>query len=98
MLIRIVRMTFVPEKVATFLEIFDTAKQDIRNFENCHHLALLQDADNPTVFSTYSYWKDATALEKYRNSELFQTTWAKTKVLFATKPLAFSSYTIRELP
>lgn len=90
-LIRIVRMTFLPEKITDFLEIFNNSKNLIRNFENCQHLELLQDADNPAIFMTYSHWKDADALENYRKSELFRTTWAKTKVLFADKPLAFSS-------
>jgi heme-degrading monooxygenase HmoA len=39
---------------------------------------------------TLSIWDDETALEAYRQSELFQTTWAKTKVLFAEKAEAWS--------
>jgi len=90
-LVRIVRMTFLLEKVPVFLEIFDNSKLSIRNFEGCQHLELLQDANNPAIFMTYSHWKDASMLENYRKSELFRTTWAKTKILFADKPLAFSS-------
>ncbi len=93
-LIRIVRLSFLPEKVEEFLNIFNNSKNKIRNFENCLHLELLQDADTPNIFMTYSHWKDEDALNVYRNSELFNTTWAKTKILFAEKPLAFSSKSV----
>ncbi len=92
MLIRIVRMTFQPEKVHDFLAIFDHSKDHIRYFVGCHHLELLQDADNQAIFSTYSHWESAQALENYRQSEFFRNTWAATKILFAEKPLVFSHY------
>ena len=90
MLIRIVRMTFQADEVPTFLEIFDQSKANIRAFEGCLHLELLQDWDKENIFMTYSHWENAEALEKYRQSDLFQTTWAKTKILFSDKPIAFS--------
>lgn len=90
MLIRIVRMTFQEDRVPDFLEIFEQSKAKIRAFEGCRHLELLQDWDRESVFMTYSHWENAEALEKYRQSELFQTTWAKTKILFLDKPLVFS--------
>lgn len=91
MLIRIVRMNFQADKVDDFLAIFENSKHKIRNFEGCQHLELLRDLDNPHIFSTYSLWENAEALENYRQSELFKTTWAATKVLFAAKPFAFSN-------
>ena len=98
MLIRIVRMTFQPEKVADFLTVFEESKEKIRARPGCHRLELLRDLDLPNVFMTYSYWDDAAALNKYRDSELFNTTWAKTKVLFADKPVAYSVERLQELP
>lgn len=92
MLIRIVRMTFQKEKVEDFLAIFSESKDKIRNFQGCLHLELLRDAEHPYIFMTYSHWDSEQSLEKYRQSALFQTTWAATKLLFADKPLAFSSY------
>jgi quinol monooxygenase YgiN len=91
MLIRIVRMTFDPDKVEDFLEIFHRSKDKIRAFAGCQHLELLRDLHHPHVFTTYSKWTGPDALEAYRQSELFQTTWAATKALFAAKPVAFSS-------
>jgi heme oxygenase (mycobilin-producing) len=90
MLIRVVRMTFQPEKVPEFLEIFRQSQPFIRGFAGCQHLELLQDADNPHIFSTLSHWQSLGSLENYRQSELFKRTWAKTKALFADKPQAFS--------
>lgn len=90
MLIRIVRMTFQPDKVADFLAIFRSSQPLIRNFSGCQHLELLQDLQHPAVYSTLSHWESADALENYRQSELFRKTWAQTKVLFGDKPEAFS--------
>ncbi len=97
MLIRIVRMTFQPEKVGDFLEIFAQSKHKIRAMPGCYHLELLRDYDKPDVFITHSHWEDDAALNHYRDSELFKETWAKTKVLFAEKPFAFSSKKIEDI-
>jgi quinol monooxygenase YgiN len=90
-------MTFHPEKVQDFKQIFEQSKEKIRAFDGCNHLELLQDKDFPHIFMTYSYWRDEHALEKYRHSELFQTTWSKTKILFSDKPLAFSAQSLIKL-
>ncbi len=90
MLIRIVRMTFQPEKLDEFLEIFHSTKIKIRNQPGCRHLELLQDLNTPNVMVTYSHWDSEQDLNNYRDSELFANVWAKTKALFADKPLAFS--------
>jgi quinol monooxygenase YgiN len=97
MLIRIVRMTFQPEKVADFLDIFNQSKDKIRARAGCHRLELLRDLDQPNVYMTYSYWGDVQALNDYRDSELFKTTWAKTKILFSDKPVAYSVERLEEL-
>lgn len=97
MLIRIVRMTFREDKVEDFLEIFHNSKDRIRHFEGCHFLQLLRDLNKPNVFITHSHWDNEQALDKYRHSELFTSTWAVTKVLFADKPLAFSSQVIHKV-
>lgn len=91
-LIRIVRMGFDPDKVDDFLRIFESSCQKIRSFPGCLRLELLRDAHESNVFMTYSWWEGEEALESYRDSELFKTTWAQTKVLFNAKPMAFSSY------
>jgi quinol monooxygenase YgiN len=96
MLIRIVRMTFQENKVEAFLHLFEATKRQIRQYPGCQRLELLRDADQPAVFMTYSWWIDEQALENYRVSPLFKETWAKTKVLFADKPRAFSSYKFTE--
>ncbi|HCR49140.1 MAG TPA: antibiotic biosynthesis monooxygenase [Rhodothermales bacterium] len=90
MLIRIVRMTFRPETVPNFLTLFKEIFPVIRNMPGCRHLELWQDADLPEVFSTFSHWEAAEDLERYRQSEYFKATWARTKVLFDAPPLAWS--------
>lgn len=89
-------MTFEPEKLATFLEIFEQSKNKIRAMKGCTFLELWQDLDTPNVCITHSHWESSEDLNQYRDSELFKTTWAKTKVLFAAKPLAFSTHVISQ--
>lgn len=90
MIIRIVKMTFKPEKVNEFLEVFNSSKQHIRNMEGCTHLELLNDIDAANIFFTYSYWNSENDLNSYRDSELFKNVWAKTKILFDAKAEAWS--------
>ena len=90
MIIRIVKMTFLPEKVNDFIEVFNESKQLIRAFEGCNHLELLNDVNSTNIFFTYSYRDTEEDLNNYRHSELFKSVWAKTKVLFAAKTEAWS--------
>jgi heme-degrading monooxygenase HmoA len=90
MIIRIVKMTFIPEKVEEFLGVFHASKQLIRNMPGCNHLELLNDIKTSNIFFTYSYWDSENDLNNYRDSELFKEVWSKTKVLFNDKPEAWS--------
>ena len=97
MLIRSVRMTFKHENVADFQQIFNHSKKQIRSFPGCQHLELHGDYNHPNVFATYSIWEDQNALDNYRNSELFEKVWSKTKILFEKQPIAFSSRLIEKV-
>ncbi|SFW26030.1 putative quinol monooxygenase [Cellulophaga fucicola] len=90
MIVRIVKLTFKTENIVSFENIFNESKHFIRNFEGCNFLELYQDKHNPTIFFTYSYWDSEAALNVYRHSDLFTSVWAKTKVLFADKPEAWT--------
>ncbi len=90
MIYRIVKMSFEPGKEKDFLEVFEASKEKIRAFEGCEHLQLWQDRKESNIFFTYSHWRSEDDLEKYRHSELFRSTWAKTKILFNDKPEAWS--------
>jgi heme oxygenase (mycobilin-producing) len=90
MLIRIVRMSFDPEKIETFLSIFKESKHKIASFDGCQSVELLQDVDHPNVYYTYSIWKNKESLENYRNSSLFAGVWEATKKCFNDKPKAYS--------
>ncbi len=97
MINRIVIMKFEPSEVEAFLEVFDQSKEHIRAFPGNKGLKLIQDTQDQTILSTYSLWESEADLEAYRHSELFKNTWAKTKILFRDKPVAFSNRVIREL-
>ncbi|MCO6477370.1 MAG: antibiotic biosynthesis monooxygenase [Phaeodactylibacter sp.] len=91
MIKRIVKLTFQPEKVDDFLAIFRDSGGLIRAFPCCHHVELLRCTEPDNVFFTYSFWEDGTALERYRRSALFRSTWKRTRQLFAGEPEAWST-------
>jgi quinol monooxygenase YgiN len=90
MIKRIVKMSFQPDKVEDFKAIFKTNWKLIAGFKGCKHVELLQDKLQPNVFFTYSIWEHEDFLNAYRDSELFESVWSKTKVLFNEKPQAWS--------
>ncbi|MCH2084939.1 MAG: antibiotic biosynthesis monooxygenase [Saprospiraceae bacterium] len=90
MIKRIVKLTFQKDKVEDFIQIFETSKHKIRQFPGCQHLELWHARQPSNVFFTYSYWDSEEDLNKYRYSDLFKATWAKTKILFSDKPAAWS--------
>ena len=90
MLVRIVKMTFREESIDEFIAIFEDSKEAIRSFEGCLYLELLREKSERAIFFTYSIWQDPQSLSNYRNSKLFEETWAKTKALFTAKAEAFS--------
>lgn len=90
MFVRIVKMSFDPDKIEEFLDNFHQNKEKIRNFKGCNFLELYQDKKNSNIYFTYSYWESEQDLDFYRNSDLFKTVWAKTKILFNKKPEAWS--------
>ena len=94
MLIRIVKMTFQPERTDDFIKAFEARKNLIGNFEGCTGVELLRDINQPSIFFTYSKWQSAQALEKYRQSDLFISTWDEVKKWFNGKPEAWSVETV----
>ena len=90
MFVRIVKMSFDDSNVESFLENFNNNKEKIRNVAGCRLLELYRDKSNPAIFFSYSHWESEVDLTAYRNSELFNSIWSKTKALFNDKPVAWS--------
>lgn len=91
-------MTFHPDALDDFLVLFDASAPQIRAFPGCLHLELWQDAAFPNILTTYSLWDGPDALEAYRQSEFFRSTWARTRPLFAAPPRARSHACLRPNP
>lgn len=90
MITRLVKMTFAPEHVPAFTDMFAQRRHLIRAAQGCTGLQLLQDAANPNVLATLSTWESPEDLERYRQSPLFAETWALTKQWFSQKAEATS--------
>ena len=91
MIKRLVKLTFQADKTDEFIAIFESSKDKIRTMSGCQHVELLRDATTPTIFFTLSLWDTEGSLNAYRQSDLFRTTWVKTKVLFSDKPAAWTT-------
>lgn len=89
-MIRIVKMTFQPDRADEFIGMFNEMKAGIAAFEGCEKVELYRDKKLPNVFFTYSIWEDENYLNAYRTSEFFQNNWTRTKQFFADKPEAWS--------
>jgi quinol monooxygenase YgiN len=85
-------MRFRKKGVPKFLEIFRDNCEAIRASEGCIYLELMQDAGESTTYFTMSVWKDADALQAYRDSGLFKKTWKQTRKLFRKKAQAWSTH------
>jgi quinol monooxygenase YgiN len=83
-------MHFAPETSARFLDIFEEMRTHIRSFEGCQGLELYREIDDAHSFATYSFWDSVAHLNAYRESAVFQATWAKVKPLMRSKPSAVS--------
>lgn len=94
MIKRIVKLTFKPELLPKFMQVFEASAPLIRQFPGCVHMELLENLAAPNILFTFSIWENESDLEMYRHSELFKDTWAKTKVLFEAKAEAWSVTTI----
>lgn len=85
-------MNFRVEEIEKFKSIFAKSQPFIQDFQGCKHVELWQELNFPEKMTTFSIWESEEALNNYRKSELFQTTWAQTKILFQAPPVA-NSYT-----
>lgn len=90
-------MYFKEENINDYLRILEDTKEQIRNFEGCQKLEILQDLNQEHIFTIYSYWKDKKALDGYRHSGFFMENWRKTKKLFSQKPMAFSCVQLEDV-
>lgn len=82
MIIRIVRMNFIPEHLPAFLAHFEKNQAQIRSQKGCTHLQVIQDLTAPHLVCTYSIWESEEDLNIYRQSAFFGEVWAFTKTLF----------------
>lgn len=91
MIIRIVKLTIHPEKIAEFKAIYEANMKLIKDVEGCEKLELLQEKGRySNVVMTYSYWESEEHLANYRDSQLFLNIWKTVKPLFCAKPEAWS--------
>jgi quinol monooxygenase YgiN len=90
MIVRLVKMTFRPEEVGRFLDLFEGWRHRIIAFPGCEHLELLRGVDKEAVVFTYSVWRSEADLEAYRESEVFAGVWPVVKPMFAAPAQAWT--------
>lgn len=92
MIVRIVRMQLQAGKAADFTAVFATVNEQIRKSTGCISVELFSDLQDPDTIITLSRWESSEALEAYRASALFISTWKKVKPFFRAPALAFSMH------
>ncbi len=76
---------------AMFLDIFEDVKKEIRAQNGCLGLEVLRsEGESHISIWTISLWESPDALERYRSSTLFQSTWSRVKPLFIHKAQAWT--------
>jgi quinol monooxygenase YgiN len=90
MIIRVVQMTFQQNRADDFLEFISGIRHQIRNFPGCEHLDIFREIEKGNIFISTSHWKSTEALNQYRKSALFKTTWSRVREWFSEKPRAWS--------
>ncbi len=90
MITRFVKLTFKEDKIEDFINIWNESREKIAQFHGCNFVEMHRAIFPENVCFTHSIWENEYALNEYRHSELFQMTWAKTKVLFDDRPEAWS--------
>lgn len=83
-------MQFNNEQKKDFVSLFNERKDKIEGQDGCHSVRLFNDLKDDNVYFTYSVWNSENDLNKYRHSEFFKDTWAKTKGMFSGKAQAWS--------
>lgn len=90
MITRIVRLSIREDKEEEFLRYFREREMAINHFTGCREVRIYRDSIEKAVFFTVSIWENESALQQYRNSELFKETWKFVKSLFKDAPVAYS--------
>jgi|SRR5690606_20563489 len=99
MIKRLVQMKLIYGKEVEFLRIFNQVRDKILSQPGCLELEAWQDdIDGQNGFWTVSNWASVEDLEAYRQSELFRSTWAALKPLFASKAKAWTLTEPESLP
>ncbi len=82
MITRIVKMTFAVDHIHHFETAFATKEEQIRAYPGCLEMKIYCCSADPRLRFTISRWESETALDNYRHSQLFRTTWAQVKQWF----------------
>ncbi len=89
MLIRIVKLSILPEKTSEFEEYFRQNRPRILEHSGCQEISLLR-SSSQDVYITQSLWTDEESLERYRTSEFFRGIWPQAKTFFSAPAEAWS--------
>lgn len=90
MIVRIVHLSILPAQTEAFTALYLASMERIRSSAGCLELTLLKDVTDPNRVTTLSKWTDLEALEAYRYSEFFRSTWAEARQMFSENAKAFS--------
>ncbi len=92
MITRIVKLTFAPKHIESFIDLYHQVNININNMQGCQSVKLMKDSKYDNIMFTISKWDSEADLNNYRNTDFFTATWKQTKSLFCAKPEAWTLY------
>ena len=85
-----VRLTFSPETVDAFDEMYVQFEARIEAWPGCQMVRSMKVPGQPCQRATLSFWETQNDLDAYRKSTLFGEVWPATKAFCAAPPEAQS--------
>ena len=79
-----------PGSSEAFSKLFRKSEAAIVAQPGCRSLELLHATGDPDLVFTFSRWENEEALQEYRASGLFLSTWTEVKKLFSDKAEAWT--------
>ena len=83
-------MELADAKAESFAAIFESRNPASIKAAGCHEVKLYKDKENEHCIFTISIWESEEALNTYRDSSFFKTTWSMVKPMLSKKAQVWS--------
>jgi quinol monooxygenase YgiN len=90
MIVRLVSLSFKPDKLEEFKQLYEEVVHQIRAHPGCLFVQLVTDTGGQGDCYTISHWRSQESLDAYPHSQFFRGVWPRIKEMLREKPWAQS--------